>query len=526
MAYNSLYVASTQWSFDGTNGAHTEIEKFTLDESGLHFTSDGKVDGFLTGVESPLHEHDGYLHVVTVSSQDSSTNVYVLAQQDDELDLVGSLTGIAPNEQLYSVRFDEDMAYLVTAESPAFFAIPVDPLFTINLSDPTKPVMEGQLIVPGYSNYLQLIDGDKFLISVGQSDISNPNNLAISVYDVRDPKSPQMVDRFTFPQTRFMGDHQSIKYLPETRTLSLAVSQMNTLSSNWLIFGIGNDHKIRIENSVPFVMTFSRSMQIGEILVGIGQGEIKALPINDLSVSPISVESADYQNPIFHPWLPNDPAIPVNLIISPILNLQSQHAVAGKTTSVSIGSMVGEGFKLVSAYVEGNGGEAAISDEGMSLMFSPGRSVNGTQVVHYVLEDSRGVSHENQVEFNVEPWSWSNASNALDCNGDGEIRPMDALLTINLLDKHGPMTIEALDALVSSSAIEDLFQYDSNEDGMISAVDALLVINELNRQQEAASSSRMMQPVADASSIDQSESLESLLAGPYYYDPELDKIRK
>jgi uncharacterized secreted protein with C-terminal beta-propeller domain len=50
---------------------------------------------------------------------------------------------IPANESLRSVRFDGPRGYAITAEQ-------MDPLFTLDLSDPTEPKQVGELEMPGW----------------------------------------------------------------------------------------------------------------------------------------------------------------------------------------------------------------------------------------------------------------------------------------------------------------------------------------------------------------------------------------
>ena len=80
-----------------------------------------------------------------------------------------------------------------------------------------------------------------------------------------------------------------------------------------------------------------------------------------------------------------------------------------------------------------------------------------------------------------------------DVDGDGRVRPVDALRVINLVSRHGVGTIEDMknrmslsDRTEASSAAMDLRRFDVNRSGTITPLDALLVINHISRQQRLA----------------------------------------
>src|SRR5690606_32583862 len=103
-----------------------------------------------------------FLRVVTQNSEwGAGQDLYVLEQNGSELEVVGEINDIAPGEHTYSVRFMEERAYVVTF-------VKVDPLFSIDLSDPTNPTIAGELKIPGYTDYLQAMNDD-FLIGVGRA---------------------------------------------------------------------------------------------------------------------------------------------------------------------------------------------------------------------------------------------------------------------------------------------------------------------------------------------------------------------
>jgi hypothetical protein len=83
-----------------------------------------------------------------------------LRANGNELQQIGMVDGLGEGEQIYAVRFLGTQGYVVTFRQ-------TDPLYVIDLSDPTAPAMTGQLKIPGYSAYLHPV-GDGLLLGVGQ----------------------------------------------------------------------------------------------------------------------------------------------------------------------------------------------------------------------------------------------------------------------------------------------------------------------------------------------------------------------
>lgn len=103
--------------------------------------------------------------------------VYVL---DLDLNEVGSVKGFGEDENIKSVSFSGDMAYVVTYRQ-------IDPLFSIDLSDPTSPVILDELELPGYSTYMQQW-GDGQLLGFGVADDNGiSNGVKLVMFDNSDP---------------------------------------------------------------------------------------------------------------------------------------------------------------------------------------------------------------------------------------------------------------------------------------------------------------------------------------------------
>ena len=173
----------------------TEIYKFAVSGTSVKYDARGEVNGTLLNQFS-MDEHNEFFRIAT-TSRDSvmSNNLFVLNR---DLDQVAEITDIAPTERIYAARFMGDKAYLVTFEI-------IDPFFVIDLSDPFKPEILGELKIPGFSNYLHPID-DIHILGIGKevevverkdslgNVIGQPfgveKGLKMSVFDVSDVENP------------------------------------------------------------------------------------------------------------------------------------------------------------------------------------------------------------------------------------------------------------------------------------------------------------------------------------------------
>ena len=119
-----------------------------------------------------------------IDTDEEANNVFVLERDGNRLEIVGGIRGMAPGEEIYSVRFVGEMGYVVTFRQ-------TDPLFAIDLSDPVSPQLRGELHIPGYSSYLHPF-GDHYLIGVGRDGTDDGRVLGfqLQLFDVSDPENP------------------------------------------------------------------------------------------------------------------------------------------------------------------------------------------------------------------------------------------------------------------------------------------------------------------------------------------------
>lgn len=192
----NLYITKVKYNYEDNsnkNEINTEIYKFNLQDAKCTFIKIGTVPGSVLNQFS-MDEKDGYFRIATTDSkswreEDNTNNLYVL---NENLEIVGKVEDLAPGEKIYSVRFMGNRAYMVTF-------VQTDPLFVIDLSDPTKPTVLGELKIPGYSKYLHPYDEthligigeDTKVVNYGYGDQVTTDGMKISLFDVTDPNNPK-----------------------------------------------------------------------------------------------------------------------------------------------------------------------------------------------------------------------------------------------------------------------------------------------------------------------------------------------
>jgi hypothetical protein len=210
----ALYIASNQtWRLRPggevkPDDARTEIYKFdTSTPERPRYVAGGGVPGFLIN-QYAMSEFDGNLRVATTTGEWSGqgrtqSSVYVLAQRDASLRQIGRVSGLGKGERIYAVRFLGDVGYVVTFRQ-------TDPLYTVDLRDPTKPKVTGELKIPGYSAYLHPVGADR-LIGVGQDATSEGRvkGTQVSLFDVSDLSRPRRIAQYAL-----QGSHSEAEFDP------------------------------------------------------------------------------------------------------------------------------------------------------------------------------------------------------------------------------------------------------------------------------------------------------------------------
>jgi len=295
-----LYVSAANWGswWDSRDtGLTTNIYHFDLGAAGVALESMGAVPG-TTLDQFSLDEHDGFLRVATTNwgnggdwnFTNSSAGVFVLGQSDGNLVTVGAVQGLARGERIYSSRFVGDVAYVSTFKQ-------VDPLFVINLADPTRPKVVGELKVPGFSSYLQPLDATR-LLGIGR-DVDPTTGrvlgLQLSVFDVSNPAKPRRSSTYTFAGDGWQSwssalwDHHALAWFPEQGILTLPVQEGDwwSGSTGLVVFRIdlaANGTFTRLGEISHASGAVERGVRIGDLLYSVSAGEVKVHRVDDPSV--------------------------------------------------------------------------------------------------------------------------------------------------------------------------------------------------------------------------------------------------
>lgn len=175
-----------------SENSKTAVSRYSIDDGKIEYEATGEINGTLLNQFS-IDEYKGNFRFVTtvsggVEKREGNVVSYTYTQSnslivlDGKLKQIGAISDIAPDERVYSVRFMGDIAYFVTFRQ-------VDPLFSVDLSDPENPKIIGALKIPGFSNYLYPY-GEGKLLGVGQDadeKTGRTGGVKLSMFDTSNP---------------------------------------------------------------------------------------------------------------------------------------------------------------------------------------------------------------------------------------------------------------------------------------------------------------------------------------------------
>lgn len=185
-------------------GYKTDIYKFDILKDGsIKYNNRVTTDGQTINQYS-LDEFNGNLRVALYDNNGSKVVIY-----DKNMNLIGESDYVAKGEKMYSSRFIGNKVYFVTFKN-------MDPLFVMDLSNPQKPRVLGELKIPGYSTYLHPYD-ENHLIGIGMdtteqvyrnsngkvtSTSSRITGMKMALFDVSDVSHPKEISKTVIGDSR------------------------------------------------------------------------------------------------------------------------------------------------------------------------------------------------------------------------------------------------------------------------------------------------------------------------------------
>ena len=306
LANNNLYIANTIYDSNSENNK-TEIYKFKLQGDRIAYTAKNTIKGVLINQFS-MDEYNNNFRIAVTEGQtwtDDETinnNVYIL---DEKLNIIGKLEGLAKGESIKSVRFTGEKAYIVTFKN-------IDPLFVIDLSEPTMPKVLGELKIPGYSEYLHPYD-ENHIIGFGYdtetvnrygSEMINTTGMKMALFDVTDATNPK--EMFTVKignggtYSEAIYNHKALLFSKEKNIIAFPIyitedesdTRTNLTFQGAIVYGLDLNNGFTLKGKIShmeitngyedynYKMAIDRIIYINDTLFTLSKGLIKATDMN------------------------------------------------------------------------------------------------------------------------------------------------------------------------------------------------------------------------------------------------------
>jgi uncharacterized secreted protein with C-terminal beta-propeller domain len=232
----------------------TQIVRYAVDEGHLAVAASVQVKGALLN-QFALDEYEGNLRLALTISDwgykvyrdeelDIESYKYLDIPQtnsilvlDANLEVIGSIEGLAEDERIYSVRFTGPVGYIVTYRQ-------MDPLFAVDLSDPTNPQILSELKIPGFSTYLHPYS-DGLLLGLGyDATDSVTNGIKLSMFDISDPYDVTELDSLSLDidYSEATYEHKAVLVSPERDLIGFSGYSYGADSSMYyLLYGYDSE---------------------------------------------------------------------------------------------------------------------------------------------------------------------------------------------------------------------------------------------------------------------------------------------
>lgn len=309
--YSGDIYCSGQNLYTTLSGTETEITRISINSGTINPEASVTVNGSVKDQFS-MSEYDGYFRIAvtndeyeetyhsyyddetawnrivdTITGEDSGYYSYELTKRDNklyvldmDLNIVGSVEDFGIDETIKSVKFDKDIAYVVTYEQ-------TDPLFAIDLSDPTNPTILDEFKILGYSTYMQEWNENTLLgFGVNADENGIETGIKLTMFDSSDPYNLNALSTYTIDRTNdqwlyseAVYEHKALLIAPEKNIIGIPVIFENyayydvgteiTNTSKYMFFEYNNNEFIfkgeisYIEDSA-WVSGFSRAVYIGD----------------------------------------------------------------------------------------------------------------------------------------------------------------------------------------------------------------------------------------------------------------------
>jgi hypothetical protein len=280
LSLNKWYGGATDWRFRWRSEVHVLVPGAggVPEEVGVARLAGVVQDKF------KMNFKDGLL--TTISQQaDWSTGQFTRATKLENFILGDNgftrtgFVDLAPGESLFASRFYGDTVYIVTF-------LFVDPLFAIDNSIPSRPVIAGELEVPGWSNYIEWVDDQLFAVGIEE------RNLTVSIFDVADPANMSLKDRVflgadSWAWSEAQYDDQAISFFPDVGMLMLPFTSWSWESSKQvqaMQLITWDEAGLQLRGQVQHIDVPRRGVLVGDTVITVSGREVVTTNVSNPDV--------------------------------------------------------------------------------------------------------------------------------------------------------------------------------------------------------------------------------------------------
>jgi hypothetical protein len=220
--------ASSSYFYSSHQANDSFVHKFKLNGTDTTYAGSVTLPGHILN-QFAMDEYEGVLRVAStkgwVPSPNVTSSLTTYGEQAGKLVQLGQVGGIAPQEDIRSVRFNGDRGYVVTFKK-------TDPLFVFDLIDAANPKLMGELLIPGFSTYMHPLD-KTHLLAIGfdaddKGDFAYFDGIQIQIFDVTELSNPKVEWKMLIgtrgSNSEALTNHLAFNYFAPKKMLALPIT--------------------------------------------------------------------------------------------------------------------------------------------------------------------------------------------------------------------------------------------------------------------------------------------------------------
>ncbi|MBQ2712259.1 MAG: beta-propeller domain-containing protein [Clostridia bacterium] len=254
MSKSALYLLSRDYRED-----ITYFTRFAMDAEGrLCYEGRNSIPGYISS-QFFVDEYRDVFRAVAYSYDtdllNNVTKLYTFDLSKEGFPLMGVSEGMGIGESVYSVRFDGESCYVTTA-------VTVDPLYYVDVSNPSAPTVKAELKSEGVNDYLHAVS-DEIVVGIGRAGNGSFNGIKVSIY-YKNADSLKELACYSLPEYRIyveaLNNHKAI--LVHKNTFAFAVKDYKNAEGEQYLLVVpnvsGNAEDYDLTVSVPKELTILR----------------------------------------------------------------------------------------------------------------------------------------------------------------------------------------------------------------------------------------------------------------------------